>query len=172
MNKKERNITFGKKKELGKKQIQSLKKTLGKYYPSDFSKFVLDQQLFQTHIKIKKLSNARIIITTTNNPLLFELEEKFVPTLHILQKFSILLATITVDIGAVKYMINGADLFRPGIIKWDSFKKNDIVTIINEKGTPLSIGITLMDGTILPEKGKITQTIHHLQDEIWNFSLI
>ena len=37
MNKKERNTTFGKKKELGKKQIQTLKKTLEDYYSADFS---------------------------------------------------------------------------------------------------------------------------------------
>lgn len=67
-------------------------------------------------------------------------------------------------------MINGADLFRPGMVEWDQFNKDDFVTIINLQKAAMSIGKTLLASDELPDKGKVTTTLHYLNDDIWKYA--
>jgi len=73
--------------------------------------------------------------------------------------------------GAVRFIYNGADVMAPGIVDADpGIRAGDIVWVRDEKnGRPLAIGRAIMDGPTMAreEKGKATQTIHHVGDEIW-----
>src|SRR2546427_119836 len=78
---------------------------------------------------------------------------------------------VTVDMGAVRFIYNGADVMAPGIVDADpGIRAADIVWVRDEKnGRPLAIGRAIMDGPTMAreEKGKAIQTIHHVGDEIW-----
>jgi PUA domain protein len=160
-----------KKEELRKKDIQKVSSSLASKYPEDFCNFIASNKLFKSELFIKE----RIITlyhTSDNTPLLMEEHNKILPTLYSIRKYPDLLPKITVDAGAVKFMINGADLFRPGIVEYQKFEKDDFVTIINLQNAAMNIGKALLSSLELPDKGKVTQTIHYLNDEIWKYNQI
>ncbi|HZD35184.1 MAG TPA: PUA domain-containing protein [Nitrososphaeraceae archaeon] len=78
--------------------------------------------------------------------------------------------SITVDMGAVRFVCNGAKVTRPGITAFDNFKKGNIVVIKDEvHNKPLAVGIALIDSdkAMEEEKGYIVQTLHYISDKIW-----
>jgi len=79
---------------------------------------------------------------------------------------------IVVDMGAVPYVVNGADIMRPGVVDvTPDVTAGKPVQIVEERhGKPLALGIALFDAADLlaQEKGKIARTWHHVGDDIWN----
>lgn len=78
---------------------------------------------------------------------------------------------VTVDMGAVKFVYNGADVMGPGIVGCDqSITAGDIVWVrdVNNQ-RPLAIGSALYTGEAMSrkEKGKAVQSIHHVGDKLW-----
>ena len=78
---------------------------------------------------------------------------------------------VTVDMGAVPYVTNGADVMGPGIVDADqSVSEGDLVWIRDIKNkVPLAIGVALRDGAGLSakEKGKAIKTLHNVGDKLW-----
>ena len=78
---------------------------------------------------------------------------------------------VTVDMGAVPYVTNGADVMGPGITDADpDIKEGDLVWIRDIKNkVPLAVGIALRDGKALSakEKGKAIKTLHNVGDKLW-----
>ncbi len=93
------------------------------------------------------------------------------PTVRGLLAFPATKRAVTVDMGAVRFLYNGADVMAPGIVEADPrIREGDIVWVRDEKNRrPLSVGRALMDGPTMAreEKGKAIETIHHVGDEIW-----
>jgi len=79
---------------------------------------------------------------------------------------------VTVDMGAVSHLVNGADVMAPGIIDADTdIQPDDLVWIQDEKNNhPLALGISLMTGLemINKQKGKAVRVIHYVGDDMWN----
>ncbi len=79
---------------------------------------------------------------------------------------------VTVDMGAVPYVTNGADIMRPGITDIDeAVEKGDFVVITEERhGKPLAIGETLYSGKEINQmhQGKVIENIHYVGDKLWN----
>lgn len=77
---------------------------------------------------------------------------------------------VTVDMGAVKFVVNGADVMAPGIVEADpALQPGDWCWVrdVNNK-QPLAVGKCLVAGTAMPKgKGKAVKSIHHIQDKIW-----
>ena|SRR5208337_3566730 len=82
---------------------------------------------------------------------------------------------VVVDAGAIPYVVNGADIMRPGIISvTDDVKAQAPVQIVDERhGKPLAIGISLFDAPDLRAStaGKMVKKFHHVGDEIWNMEI-
>jgi PUA domain protein len=78
---------------------------------------------------------------------------------------------VTVDMGAVKFLMNGADVMAPGITEADpGIHPGDAVWIRDERNRqPLAVGEALVEGTAMPRgpKGKAVRAIHHVGDEVW-----
>ncbi len=78
---------------------------------------------------------------------------------------------VTVDMGAVKFVYNGADVMGPGIVACDtSILPGDLVWIRDVNNLkPLAVGKALMDGAAMSSKakGKAVQSIHHVGDRLW-----
>ena len=78
---------------------------------------------------------------------------------------------VTVDMGAVRFVTNGADVMGPGITEADDdISEGDLVWIRDEKNkVPLAVGIALRDsaGIRTKEKGKAIQMLHFVGDKLW-----
>jgi len=78
--------------------------------------------------------------------------------------------SVTVDMGAIKFVHNGADVMAPGIVAADGdLQVGDWCWIKDEQnGQPLAIGHCLMPGAEMPKnKGKAVASVHHIGDKVW-----
>ncbi len=98
-------------------------------------------------------------------------ENILVPSLKYLLKNNFL-KKITVDMGAVKFVVGGADIMRPGITGIeDGIHEGEIIVIIDENNKkPLAVGRALLSGEDMKsqEKGKSIKNMHYIGDDIWN----
>jgi len=97
------------------------------------------------------------------------------PTLKGAIKFPFPERRVVVDAGAIPYVVNGADIMRPGIVSIsDDVKAQGPVQIVDERhGKPLAIGIALLDAPDMraSRSGKMCKNLHHVSDEIWNIEI-
>ena len=81
--------------------------------------------------------------------------------------------SVIVDMGAIKFVCNGAKILRPGIVEFGSFKKGNIVTVRDQQHRKaLAVGIALEDSEIAKsmEKGYIVDNIHYVSDKVWELA--
>jgi len=104
-------------------------------------------------------------------PMFFQHEELYAPTLKALQEHD-LLKRVVVDMGAIKFVVSGADIMRPGITRIDpGIGKGDFVVIVDEThGKPLAVGIAAYSSEEMQasDSGKVIQNIHYVGDHIWS----
>ena len=78
--------------------------------------------------------------------------------------------SISVDMGAVKFVCNGAKVMRPGIVKMDEFKKDDIVVVKDDThGKYLAVGLALTSSQEAQtmSKGAVVDNKHYISDKFW-----
>ncbi len=94
------------------------------------------------------------------------------PTLRALMGSRPEMHEVTVDMGAVPHLRNGADVMSPGITKADpAIEEGSLVWVNDEEhGAPLAIGKALVDGEamVAADTGKAIAIWHHVGDELWN----
>ncbi|MBB6647039.1 RNA-binding protein [Halobellus ruber] len=81
---------------------------------------------------------------------------------------------VTVDSGAISFVSDGADVMRPGIVDADAdISEGDLITIAEEThGKTLAIGRALVEGSeMVGESGKVVESIHHVGDDLFEFSV-
>ena len=78
---------------------------------------------------------------------------------------------VTVDMGAVRFVYNGADIMAPGVVDADrAIRVGDLVWVRDEKNKqPLAVGEALLTGEemIAAESGKAVKSVHHVGDNLW-----
>ena len=74
-----------------------------------------------------------------------------------------------VDSGAVRFVVNGADIMKPGIVSADpEIAVGDLVVIVEERHKkPLAVGRALVPGSEMKGEGKAVKSMHHVGDSIW-----
>ena len=106
-------------------------------------------------------------------PLFFKIGEEVLPTLFF-KELSARAPKIVVDMGAVPYVCNGADVMAPGIVRVEGeFGKGDLVLVVDEKhGKPLAVGESLYDAESVrnTKQGVVVKNVHFVSDKIWNFA--
>lgn len=100
-------------------------------------------------------------------------EGEWFPTLKLILKNpdKELIPKLIVDMGAVRFVANGADIMRPGVVGCGNFKKGAIVLIVDETHEkPLGIGKALFSSEDLMNQteGKVVKSLHYVGDEYWN----
>jgi len=84
------------------------------------------------------------------------------------------LPSVTVDMGAVQHVVNGADVMRPGIVSFESrFNKSDIVLVRDVKNRrALAVCRALMSSEEAEtlSRGKILENLHRVGDKYWQLS--
>lgn len=121
-------------------------------------------------------TNADVLLFLVDKkPLLMDTGDWVFPTLKGAVQFPFAERRIVVDAGAIPYVVNGADVMRPGIVSvTDDVKAEAPVQIVDERhGKPLAIGIAALDAPDMRARisGKMCKNFHHVSDEIWNMEI-
>ncbi|MGN1362107.1 MAG: DUF1947 domain-containing protein [Methanobrevibacter sp.] len=155
-----------KRNYLKKKKIKEIKKELGQY-----------GSLINNKSKVEVLETDEYdYILVDGEPYIIMIDNKPYPTLKsILANNELENKTVVVDMGAVRFVTNGADIMSPGIVEADdSIVPGDLVVIVDVNNKkPLAIGESLITGPEMVEssKGKAIKSLHYVGDEIWNLEL-
>ncbi|RLE59352.1 MAG: RNA-binding protein [Thermoprotei archaeon] len=119
-----------------------------------------------------------VVYRCDGKPLFFRKKkgEKVYPTLFLPLMFkNIEIPSVITDVGAVKYILNGADVMVPGITQIrGELKKGDICLIREEKSFKVyAIGEALMnkDQILESKKGRAIKNIHYYNDKLWKIIL-
>ena len=137
---------------------------------------LLKQVSAQWKIEIPKAKNLRmhrimdnVQIFTANDIMILKIEETYLPFLSqtsLLEKFP----HVLVDMGAVKFMCNGANVMRPGIRSHSEFDREQVVCVIEESQHKfLAVGKSLVPSSELEtmEKGEVIKNMHYISDKYW-----
>jgi predicted RNA-binding protein (TIGR00451 family) len=79
-------------------------------------------------------------------------------------------ASVQVDMNAVKFVCNGANIMRPGITDFTTFKESEIVLVKDQTHKKeLAVCISLVDDLTgrKMERGVVLNNIHHIGDIYW-----
>jgi PUA-domain protein len=121
-------------------------------------------------IEFVETQTAEVFIIN-RKPVLMRLSGRLLPTLFFDEVFPIL-PKVIVNMGAVPYICNGADVMAPGVVRVDGdFKKNDILLVVDERfGRSLAIGVALSDSQTMRKlgHGKFVKNFHYVGDKLWN----
>jgi PUA domain protein len=113
------------------------------------------------------------VIIVENVIIGFIQDEKAFLTVRGLLKYPVIKSFVTVDMGAIKFVINGADVMGPGIVDADSdIQIGDFVWVRDEKNQkPLAVGRALITGAEMKQKkpGKAIKSILFVGDKLWKF---
>jgi len=80
------------------------------------------------------------------------------------------LPKVVVDMGAIRFVCNGADVMAPGITEMGSFNEGDIVVIRDmNHGKALAIGVANKSSAEIEmsKKGKVIRNLHYVGDKLW-----
>jgi len=153
-----------------KSQIRELKEDIQKQYNQTFI-----NQIFPKKAQIEVIqTDAGDTLYAINNVLkLWKSKHGYIPVLTLLLDKQVDLKKIIVDMGAIRYVANGADVMRPGITQIDPLiKKNDIIVIVDEThDRALAIGKAMFDADEMEKikSGKVVLNLHTIQDSVWEF---
>jgi len=120
------------------------------------------------NLKIHQIEND-VQIITAKDLMILEIGDVYLPFLSqnsLLEKFSY----VTVDMGAVKFMCNGANVMRPGIKNYSEFEKDEIVCVKEESQNKfLAVGKAIVSSSELEmmKKGKVIENMHYVSDQYW-----
>lgn len=166
----EEKYRMAKKEELSKKRW---KKTVNKSKELFQEDYIRHLQSKKSLFLVRYSEDYEIIYDDeVQEPLLIirVKDSMIIPSLQSIRKFTALLPKIWTDAGATKFLLNGANLFRPGITKFDTFEKDQIVQVVNPQGNVLCIGEALFSSEDIPESGEVLKSISYLNDEIWSIA--
>ena len=102
---------------------------------------------------------------------LFKIGETVFPTLSSAEIVARLPKAI-VDMGAVRFVCNGADVMAPGIRRYEgNFAKGDVIVVVDEKhGKTIALGEVLysIEEAKAIKQGPVIKNKHYVSDKVWN----
>jgi PUA domain protein len=127
------------------------------------------------------LSQNRVsLLTDGRNVLFFQIDdEMFIPHLKTAHLLPDLLPKVWVDKGAIKFLLQGADVMAPGILTSGAILPNNlskgqyVAVMAESKSLPLAIGRLIHDSASIPTigTGKAIDSVHFLNDGLWKSHL-
>jgi len=149
---------------LKSKDIREIQEELKKTFETNFF-------TEKSSVEIGDVEGNRLIFVD-GEPCFMFYENKIFFTLRGINKYRPAKNFVVVDMGAIKFVTNGADVMAPGIVDADkTINEKDQVWICDETHRkPLAIGIAMMSGEqmIKEQQGKAIKTIHYVGDILWN----
>jgi PUA-domain protein len=110
------------------------------------------------------------LLLVDGKPILFRVGGVVLPTLSALEIIAQLPKAV-VDMGAVRFVCNGADVMAPGIRRYEgTFSKGDVLVVVDEKyKKPLALGEILYGSEEVPavKQGPVIRNKHYVSDKVW-----
>lgn len=130
------------------------------------------EQVFSHKVEMERVETGFCeLFLVKDRPLLVKIKGRIFPTL-IFDELLLLLPKVIVDMGAVPYVCNGADIMAPGIVGFEGeFGMGNLVRIVDENhGKTIAIGTANYDVEAAKEakQGVVVKNIHFAGDKIWN----
>jgi PUA domain protein len=124
----------------------------------------------RTRIEVVELIPKGELILLNNEAAFIQVEEEFFPTLLNTSSLDEL-PVVTVDMGAIPYICNGADVMAPGLVKIEGdFTVADVLVVVEERfSKPIAVVKALYAAKEVAEKkrGKIAINLHYIGDVFW-----
>ena len=124
----------------------------------------------RTRIEVIELSPKSEFIILNNEVAFIQVEDEFFPTLLNTSSLDEL-PTLTVDMGAVPYICNGADVMAPGLVKIvGDFTVGDVLVIVEErfsKAIAVAKALYAVKEVAEKKRGKIAINLHYVGDIFW-----
>jgi PUA-domain protein len=162
-------ITVKKRHTIRKSQLADLMTNLREQIGDAAALFAADR------IELVDTDTDFGLYLVNKKPLLMRHETWVFPTLRGLIEHPLSARKVVVDQGAIRFVANGADIMRPGIVEvGDDVRAGAPVQIVEERhGKPLAVGVALLDAAEMraQEKGKSVKSIHYVGDDIWNLEI-
>lgn len=147
---------------LSKREIHEIADQLNKTWPTNSISTVKDMKAYVMD------ANKRLLVG--NNIIAIQLApDLIIPHLaqqELLKHF----ASVQVDMNAVKFVCNGANIMRPGITDFATFKESEIVLVKDQTHKKeLAVCISLVDDVNARkmERGVVLNNMHHIGDIYW-----
>jgi PUA domain protein len=159
-------ITFRNRHRLKRKQIKNFLTDL----QLKFSIPLFDEK---SAVDTAQYDNQKIIIVDDDVDFFYYKEVIFF-TLKGIYKYRPRNYYVIVDMGAVGFVTDGADVMAPGIVDADpKIEPGNLIWIADETHRkPLGVGEALLTGEemIRQNKGKAIKNIHYIGDRLWQLS--
>ncbi|ABX12591.1 PUA domain-containing protein [Nitrosopumilus maritimus] len=145
---------------ISKSETSALLKTVSEEWGIEFPKI--------KNLKVHQILDDAQIITGKGIKIL-KINDDYLPFLsetETLEKFP----SVTVDMGAVKFMCKGANLMRPGIRSFTEFEKDKLVCIVEESQHKfLAVGKSVVSSEEVEkmDKGEVLKNLHYISDKFW-----
>ena len=145
---------------ISKSETSALLKTVSEQWGIEFPKI--------KNLKVHQILDDAQIITGKGIKIL-KINDDYLPFLsetETLEKFP----SVTVDMGAVKFMCKGANLMRPGIRSFTEFEKVKLVCIVEESQHKfLAVGKSVVSSQEVEnmDKGEVLKNLHYISDKFW-----
>ena len=154
-----------------KSEIKTLKEDFLKQYDEEFLNQVFPKK---AKIEVIQTEQGNTLYAINKELKIWKTDEDgFLPVLTFLLNNKVKIKSIVVDMGAIRYVANGADVMRPGITRIDpSIKKDEIIQIIDEThDRPIAVGKAMFNAKKMEDmkEGKAVKNLHTIQDSIWKF---
>jgi len=114
------------------------------------------------------------LVLIDGDPAVFYVDDEPFLTVRGANDFDPETGVVTVDAGAISFVSDGADVMRPGIVEADpEIREADLVVVAEEThGKALAVGRALVDGDeMVGDGGKVVESIHHVGDDLYEFSV-
>ncbi|MCQ2079154.1 MAG: RNA-binding protein [archaeon] len=156
-------VRIRKRKRLRNKEVKALSEQL---------EAVLGVPVFSDSEAVDRAESTDFDLIIVGNDILgFIMDEKPFLTVRGVLKYRPVRRFVTIDMGAVPFITNGADCMGPGIVDADDdIQEGDFVWIRDVKNqVPLAVGQALRSSADLKAKqpGKAIKSINNVGDKLW-----
>jgi len=101
---------------------------------------------------------------------LIQSKEKFIPFLGSKETLALLPGAV-VDEGAIRFLLNGADVMRPGVRRMDDWGEPGKLVVVREekKERAIVVGLSTVSGAEARAmtKGSCLKSLHYVGDKYW-----
>ncbi|MFX1319726.1 MAG: PUA domain-containing protein [Promethearchaeota archaeon] len=142
--------------------------------PNFVHKALRDPSLGKVSVERVVLDDRTKLYFVQDELWLVDLQNEVYPGLPALISKNVQLPEVVVDMGAVPYIANGADVMAPGIVNLnDQLNVGDLAVIIDQKNqVPLAVGRMLLSAEVVKavNKGRAIETLHYVGDQLWKLA--
>lgn len=155
------------------KGLKFLRKRIKELFPGEDAEGLIPKGVLVEKICLVKGEEVFVVEQKVR---FFNFSGNIFPSIHaLLEGWGRSLPRVVVDMGAVPYVVNGADVMAPGVVRVEGkFLEGGLVVVVDENhGQPLAVGTSVFSAEIIDrmgrnkEKGRVVISLHHAGDSFF-----